>query len=531
MSRKVFSMASVACLLIAAALVFSQVSDAAYTLKMVQVLHRHGARSAQPGYNETEICDVPCGYLAKEGIQMLINVGAFLRDRYNNDPAVVSTPMFPSEEFDIDVCYSRSTDVGRTLQSAESFLRGFFPSATGIYPAIHTIPEVDDIFLNSNAQPWLKFFYSYNKPLVRAACNPTTDALFPDWTVLTDMGRECDSELKCSDFETRSDCARTLFDIAVTKRAIGMLDQFPLLEEHFEKVENITRALFEYEYHYNHSDPLMLRQGGRGQPFLQQVLAYIDEAISGTNTYKLMQYSAHDTTLAPIWGTLGDRTPDGMMPPFAQVMVMELLQDDADSSYHIRVLRGAPGQSPDTNFSFSWDDTWKLQCMDAWKRSYYATDNTCPVEDFRRYVQWSAPTDPKGMCYLDDDFIAIQNCPTGGIDLGQPHQTLGKECQFYRSHCPQFSCEAGYVLNGVSLQCIRAHSLSDEDPSKTTTTTTAPTPAPYVPQTSSGVSSGAAAGIAIATFCVGAIVAAAVSVGICMCRRSGPANKYERTGM
>ncbi|CAJ1038036.1 putative membrane-bound acid phosphatase 2 [Leishmania braziliensis MHOM/BR/75/M2904] len=493
----------------------------------VQVLHRHGARAGLPRENTTKICtESPCGYLSWAGVEMLLKVGGFLRSRYNSDPSVVSSPMFESPNYNLDVAYSRSTDVLRTLQSAEAFLRGFFPNMDSLYAAIHTVPESADVLLNSNTQPWLKFFYSNNKRLLREVCNPRTDELFPDWREITKIGAEIYQEGFCSDYETRSDCARTLFDIGAAKKAVGELSQYPLLEANFEKLKSITTVLFDYEYHYNHSDPLMFKQGGRGQPFAQQMVTNMEGVMAGSNTYRLMHYSAHDTSLGPVWGTLGDRTPDGMMPPFAQVLVAELLQNTTTGAHYVRILRGCPGQSPDTKFDFAWNSEWQMQCMDALGIAYKAKENICPFADFKRFVKWSEPADVRGYCYLDQASIDIANCPSETVVYGTPSSVLvPSTCQFYRSACPQFACGMGYTLNSVSMQCVCSKGSCLVSNTTSGGTTGRESYAGAAVNTdekavtlhdSNGLSAGAVASVSLAAFCVGAIIAVAATAAVCM---------------
>ncbi|KPA81213.1 putative membrane-bound acid phosphatase 2 [Leptomonas pyrrhocoris] len=505
---------------------------------LVQVLHRHGARAGTPRFNTSDICtEAPCGYLTWAGVKMLLNTGAYLRKRYNEDTTVVNTPLFPSPSYNLDVSYSRSSDVLRTLQSAEAFLRGFFPNTTSLYAAIHTVAEATDILLNSNVQPWLKFFYSNNKPLLHKVCNPLTDKLYPDWTEITKIGKEVFLEGFCNVYETRSDCVRTLFDIAAAKMAVGELDKFPLLKANYQKIQSITRVLFAYEYHYDHTDPLMFKQGGRGQPFLKQLVQNMDNQIAGTNTYKLMHYSGHDTTLAPVWGTLGDESDTAMLPPFAQIMVVELLKSKSTGAEQVRVLRGAPGQSPDTNFVFDWDNSWNLRCMNSWGATYIADGHTCPFEDFKRYIRWSEPGDARGYCFLDPDSVAIANCPSGNSAYGP----LSSTCQSYRAACPSFACTNGYTLDGASYQCVCS---TDSCLGGTSTrATTRPGTAKAKGAASakgtadqtkmshnSGLSAGAVVGVSLGTFCVGAVIAVAVTTVVCVCAKRRHQNATTKHG-
>ena len=143
------------------------------------------------------------------------------------------------------------------------------------------------------------------------------------------------------------------------------------------------------------------QQGGPGQPFLQQLLQNINKFINGTDTHVLFHYSAHDVTLSGISSTLLDMSEDAVLPPFAQALFFELLYSANKSSYYVRVLRGQPGQEPGTDYNFTLDSKWKLQCVNASMKPYVATNNMCPLADFTRLLQYTAPSTSLGLCYLD----------------------------------------------------------------------------------------------------------------------------------
>lgn len=506
-------------------------------LVMVQVLHRHGARTAEPSYNKTQICgSTPCGYLTWPGIEMLNKAGSFLRSRYNEDPTVVSEPMFPSLDYDLDVVYSRSTDMLRTLQSAESFLRGFFPNLTSLYPAIHTMPEKEDYLLYTNYAPQYQFYYNLDYEGLLSVCNPATDRNFPDFNTLAAIGKEVHSEGYCSRFDRRCNCAFSMFDIAMQVEALGELDNYPLMKANRDKLADIARTHYSRQYGYNRSNTRCFQQGSSGQPILQQFVTNINTAINAkltnTSTYKLFHYSAHDTTLIRIACSLQDTTNDGLLPPFSQVLALELLENETDETFYVRVLRGHPGQSPDTGFKFAWEPDWQLKCMSPWQVAYNAKDNTCPVADFVRFVQWSAaPATSKGLCYLDEKYHALMNCPAGGIQAGEPYQPLSSGCQYYRHRCPSYSCEPGYMLNSVSLQCVCVSPSCKAMPTWTGKFAARVTNEDYKEKTmlrTSGMSSAAVAAVALGSLCVGILLAAFIASAVCLCGRRSQYARVER---
>ncbi|KAG5500598.1 hypothetical protein JKF63_03693 [Porcisia hertigi] len=481
-----------------------------WVLQQVQVLHRHGSRSAAPSHNITDICgSTPCGYLNPEGETMMRNVGSFLRKRYTTDLTVVDEPFLPSQGYDLDVVASRSTDVLRTLQSAELFLAGMFPDTSRLIPAIHTVPTDEDMMLFTFSQPWVDLYAMHAEAAQVARMNPVVDRYFPDWAVLRDLGKVLWSEDYCSDYARRMMCVVTLFDIAAAKRSVGELPAAAAAR--YDDLHAIVAAWFRYMWYYDPSNTLSVQQGGRGQLFLQQVLTNIDDFVADRNKFKVMHYSGHDISVAAVWGTLGDSSVYAMQPTYAQTFVLELVKSATTGEHGVRVLRGWPGQSPDTGFTFSWDSKWKLHCRRSDGTSYAAEDNLCPLEDFRRYVAGTAGTDPRGMCLLDAETSAVLSCPTGAAEQTSA-VALSASCSRYRAVCPAYACESGYVLSAPDLRC-RCASADCRVPGGG---------AEPVTVQMTGVAGGAAAGIAIATFCLGGLFSVLATVLIMlMVRRRG----------
>ncbi|ORC92911.1 membrane-bound acid phosphatase 2 [Trypanosoma theileri] len=418
--------------------------DAAVTLRLVQVLHRHGSRSAIVSYNASQLCgDVPCGYLNVPGQKMTINAGSFLREHYNSDPA---NPFFPSESYDLDVSYTRSTDVLRTLQSAEGLLRGLFPNMSAFFPAVHTVDSGTDWLLISDVIPYNNVFGGLDKQWKRNVCNPMVDTLI-DFATLQNVAKEALSEGYCANAEDRCDCASQLFDIGNALDADGRISTFPLLKANLEKLRAFVQFEFLSKFGYNASNERDVKMGSQGQNFVQQVLSNAQLHMQGKSTYKLYHYSAHDTTLSPVAATLRDTTPNGALPPFAQLYAFELLYDDSANAYSMRVRRGYPGQTPESDYAFAWDD-FQLKCMSSDGAVYNAANNTCPYYDFQRLVDSSKPKDPAGLCYLDDEYKSLLGCPSSA------GQSPNSNCQAYRKVCPAWSCGADFTLDPVTLQCV-----------------------------------------------------------------------------
>ncbi|KAG4066571.1 hypothetical protein HA402_007207 [Bradysia odoriphaga] len=101
----------------------AEASEADGELVFVHVLYRHGDRNpvmSTPGSKYTDLSYWPEGWgqLTTLGIQQEYSLGQWLRRRYNN---------FLSEVYNAKDIYVRSSDVDRTIMSAQSVLAGLYP--------------------------------------------------------------------------------------------------------------------------------------------------------------------------------------------------------------------------------------------------------------------------------------------------------------------------------------------------------------------------------------------------------------------
>ncbi|KEG06074.1 putative membrane-bound acid phosphatase 2 [Trypanosoma grayi] len=364
---------------------------------------------------------------------------------------------------------------------------------TAFFPAVHTVDASVDWLLQNEVIPHARLFRHIDREWELEVCNPKVDTII-DFPTLQAISREVYSEGYCADMENRCRCVQTLFDIGNAMAADGRIVNFPSLSANLGNVNSFMAFFFSFQYGYNVSNEVHRKMGSEGQPLMQQMLANAQLHMQGKSAYKLYHYSAHDTTLGPVAATLGDLTPLGILPPFAQLYAFELLYDDEANAYSMRVMRGNPGQTPETNYEFAWDD-FTLKCMDSNGAVYEAANNTCPFYDFQRFVDSSKPTDPAGLCYLDDRYKSLLKCPAkdGEVD--------SSECRNYRALCPAWACDADSTLDPVTLQCkCSAASCMGVGGGGSGGASNA------ADNRGLAVSAGAAAGIAIATFAVGVLL-------------------------
>jgi hypothetical protein len=460
-------------LLLAVLLVTAAVAaDARLVVRMVQVAHRHGARGPLVSDNMTEVCgtEYPCGELTGVGIEMLNSIGRFVRARYN-DPAVVEQPLFPSTRYNSSVVYSRSTGIQRTIQSATAFLRGLFPDDY-FYPVIYSHNITTDTLLNTDPVPSVMGRRWLDDSAMNAAMNPVIDS-YLTWDQIQAASKEAYVEGLCQDYSQRATCVSNLYDIAISFEASGRLSSKPNLMAAMPGLEAYVTAWYRYVFDYNKSVELDAEQGAPSQNLAQTMLANIN-AHKLSPSFKLYEYSTHDTMVAPLAITFGDHTDATMRPPYGITILVELLQDTASTNdWYVRVLRGYPALQTNGSYTFRLSGI-DVHCLDGAGNMYLASTGICPLDSFRRMVDYSRPTVANGQCRMSQTQYDGMGCPrTAAAGLPVP-----KYCWIYRYVCPESACPAGYILASSDFQCYPSggedSSGSQTTPITTTTTTVIP---------------------------------------------------------
>ncbi|GET93334.1 membrane-bound acid phosphatase precursor [Leishmania tarentolae] len=479
------------CAMVVAVVVSAAAVSAApmYKVELVQVVHRHGARSPIVDYNDTLICgtEFPCGYLNYEGQAMLVNFGKYLRHRYTEDLSVVSEPYFPYSWYNLSISYTRSTDVLRTLQSADGLLRGLFPNNSAFFPAIHTMDGADDMLLRSSAVPMLRARLNYAKQELLTVCDQVLDRLM-SFDQLQAVAAEVHSQGYCVNYTLRSRCAERLCDIGLAYEPTGRLESVPLLRRHLDDVCAVTAMSTHFSFAYNASNPVHQKQGAPFYHLAKQLVSNMlaHQQRETAPPYKLYEYSTHDSTISPLAASFGDNSMEAMLPPFGTAFIMELLSPTDPSAalsspFYVRLLRGHSGVTPASNFTFALSH-FDMRCQDATGNTYIAKDNICPFADFERFINSTAPTSPMGMCYLDPSLLFRMGCPLDAAD----NRTLSEDCLLYRKHCSSYSCGTGYYLDAIDYGCHRI-------PASNSTTVSSP------------VCSGCIAALSIVLFIIGGV--------------------------
>ncbi|EUB62537.1 Lysosomal acid phosphatase [Echinococcus granulosus] len=139
---------------------FICMTNGRHSLVHVHALFRHGDRaSIRPhifdGYDPHKVWPDGLGQLTQEGIEQLFLLGKWLRSKYGH---------FIGENYNVSTFHMRSTDVDRSLMSAEAMMAGFFHrsntslSKYGLHwrpVPTHTMPTTSDTLLSVEPCPRL----------------------------------------------------------------------------------------------------------------------------------------------------------------------------------------------------------------------------------------------------------------------------------------------------------------------------------------------------------------------------------------
>lgn len=284
-------------------------------LLFAHVLYRHGDRTPIEPYPSDPWKDpshwtAGWGQLTNAGKHRHLELGRWLRNRYSS----LLSPAYTNSEI-----YVRSTDVDRTLMSAESNLAGLYPpvGADQWDPAIawqpipvHTVPEeLDEVLAAKKPCPAFDLelkkykhtdeFQAYNKSL-----EPVYEY------VSSHAGRPVDSLTTAQNIYS---CLH-----------IEELNNFTLPAWTSKVYPEPLRSISAKSFATKTNTPAMarLKAGPLVKEILERFRAKVNRKLKPDRSVWI--YSAHDTTVASLLNAL--RLFDLHNPPFAACVLLELRQ-------------------------------------------------------------------------------------------------------------------------------------------------------------------------------------------------------------
>ncbi|KAI5641414.1 histidine phosphatase superfamily (branch 2) domain-containing protein [Phthorimaea operculella] len=298
------------------------------TIKYAAVIFRHGDRTpvdtypTDPYKNES-FWPVRFGELTNIGKQQHYALGQWFRRRYSH---------LLSKDFDPKQIQVRSTDVDRTLMSAQANLAGMYPPVgKSIWNKelmwqpipIHTMPEAEDEVLamkkNCNA---------YNREMERYTHTAAYKQRLANYQSLMNYLSAYTGE-KVKDYVDMLEIYSTLY--------IETLYNFTL--------PSWTKTVFPdklkepacYSFGTSAATPLLARL--RAGPILKDIMKKVHQAMApemdDQKALKVSVYSGHDYTIGTVLTALG--LFDGNCPVYTATILIELIQDTSSSSHYIRI--------------------------------------------------------------------------------------------------------------------------------------------------------------------------------------------------
>ncbi|XP_051771038.1 lysosomal acid phosphatase-like [Ctenopharyngodon idella] len=307
------------CFLIAVFVFAFSLSNGESTLKFVTVLYRHGDRSPIEAYptDPYKESDWPQGFgqLSQEGKKQHYELGQFLKKRYRG---------FLSESYNRHEIYIRSTDLDRTLMSAEANLAAMFPpsSSEEFIPGlkwqpipVHTVPEDKDLLLP---------FPLRNCPRYIQLMNETENSdIFHKMTVtyktFIEMVRN-----KTALKTVSVDSVWIVYDTLFCESKHGKLPPDWVTPDVMETLKVLNDFSYQIMFGVYKRKEKSRLQGGL---LLDQIIKNLSAAASDNKQkLKMMVYSAHDTTIVALQEALG--VFSGLQPPYASCHLIELHQEE-----------------------------------------------------------------------------------------------------------------------------------------------------------------------------------------------------------
>ncbi|VVC90696.1 unnamed protein product [Leptidea sinapis] len=295
------------------------------TLKYAAIIYRHGDRTPVDPYptdpwKDQSLWPVKFGELTNIGKNQHYTLGRFLRLRYQN---------FISKDFNPDEVYVRSTNVDRTLMSAQANLAGFYPpSDKSIWNKdllwqpipVHTKPEEDDEVLAMK-----KVCLAYTKARTVYVNSNTFQHQLQKYQHLMKY-MTAHTGKKIQNFDDMQSINSVL--------TIEQLYNFTLPNWTHSVFPDKLREPSCHSFSTSAATPVMARL--LVGPIMKQIFEHMQDAINKTSNHlKLSMFSGHDFTIGSILTALG--LFDGNCPEYTATIFLELFSNCSSSENLIRV--------------------------------------------------------------------------------------------------------------------------------------------------------------------------------------------------
>ncbi|EGR32672.1 hypothetical protein IMG5_074820 [Ichthyophthirius multifiliis] len=335
-------------------------------LKMVQILFRHGIRYSLyselmqnlENYQEQLLND---GQINSLGMRQMYYLGQILRKEYIEDQKFLS-PQYIKEEM-----FIQSSNVNRTLQSAQSFMIGLYPLGTGV-KLMENIPL--ESFLPTYQQVNQQNQYQYIKQMDDNFASPS--GIYP-FSIHTQGDNDNILNPPCPLLKNKN-------RIIVNREEKKFNEEYKKYEKIVQKIaksiktnqkfniQNITKLYdvilcqkymgYDYEISQQEFDTIQYLKAYSKllstfktenckliiTPYLQFLVQQFDSKIKNQNYHKFIVSSAHDSQILPLMVILNlinldcvyndfnhNKKSCEIIPSFSSNLIFELYQNEQDN--------------------------------------------------------------------------------------------------------------------------------------------------------------------------------------------------------
>ncbi|XP_069821954.1 lysosomal acid phosphatase [Dendropsophus ebraccatus] len=299
-------------------LISGQILAQAHQLRFVTLVYRHGDRSPVRTYpndvHQESAWPQGFGQLTQIGMKQHWDLGQALRARYKG---------FLNESYDRHEIYVRSTDVDRTLMSAEANLAGLYPpegvqifnpNITWQPIPVHTVPDSEEQLLKFPILPCPKYLKLQEETrhspeyVNKTRENMAFLHMVANKTGLTDCSLES---------------VWTIYDIFFCESKHNLSLPSWATDEVLERLRGLKDFSFRFLFGITKQEEKARLQGG---VLVAEILKNITAAAqNAADDLKLIAYSTHDTTLGALQMALD--VYNGKQAPYASCHIFELYEE------------------------------------------------------------------------------------------------------------------------------------------------------------------------------------------------------------
>uniref|UniRef100_H2ZM93 acid phosphatase n=1 Tax=Ciona savignyi TaxID=51511 RepID=H2ZM93_CIOSA len=295
-------------------------------LIFANLLRRHGARSAihsfkTDPYNNQSIWPQGRGQLTQIGMHQHFDLGRYLKQRYIG----LLSPQYNRSEI-----YIRSTDYDRTLMSAQSNMAGLFPpegrqqwngSSTNWQPIpIHTVPRNMDSLLAAPIESCPKLNKLRSDILASTEFAKLQKKYAPFLNNISKWSG-------CDNVDIRS--SWNIQDTLITEKTQGYKLPDWATDEVLKTLDEIAGLDIHVMYSGVNSEYRVDIARVVTGNLMKQIVENMNKRITEEDNFKVVAYSAHDTTVGSLLVALDSY--NDLPPPYAACVILELYKDDATS--------------------------------------------------------------------------------------------------------------------------------------------------------------------------------------------------------